>query len=279
MNLCLVGYGIIGKAWHRHYVTDGYALRLWNRSPQNLPEFVPDLLKAAEGADVIHIVVADPPAVQDIIERIAPVLRPETLVIQSSTISPSWATIFQTRVESLGASYVEAPFTGSKVAAENRQNIFYLGGRPQALERAETILAGLSKLIRRLGTVEQACALKLAMNLQIASISQALIESLTLARSYQIPDDLYFELLENNVSHSGLSELKKNKLLTADYRPQFSLKHLHKDLALALQSTEASRLPLTAATLNIYQQGLEAGLGEEDFIALIKLLTRDNTSP
>jgi 3-hydroxyisobutyrate dehydrogenase-like beta-hydroxyacid dehydrogenase len=110
------------------------------------------------------------------------------------------------------------------------------------------------------------------MNLQIASISQALAESLTLSRHYGIPDPLYFELLENNISRSGLSDLKKPKLLFRDYSPQFSVKHLHKDLALAAESAPSSQLPLTLSTLALYQKGLEKGLGEDDFSALIKLL-------
>ncbi len=274
MELCLAGYGIIGKAWHSHYLADGYELRTWNRSPKAVPGFVADLARAAKGADVIHIVVSDPPAVEKVLEKIIPVLGPESLIIQSSTISPSWASLFQSKVEAKGASYVEAPFTGSKIAAENRQNVFYLGGRPDAVQRAQRVLKGLSKIISHVGTVEQASALKLAMNLQIASIAQALSESLSLARSYGIPDILYFELLENNVSRSGLSDLKKPKLLASDYSPQFSIKHMHKDLNLALESALSTSLPLplTQATRAIYQQGLEQGLGDQDFTALIELL-------
>jgi 3-hydroxyisobutyrate dehydrogenase-like beta-hydroxyacid dehydrogenase len=272
MKLCLVGYGIIGKAWHAHYLADGYNVTIWNRSPKSLPGFVEDLSQAAKSVDVIHIVVADPPAVSQVVDKIVPVLNAETLVIQSSTISPHWAELFQTRVEATGASYVEAPFTGSKLAAENRQNVFYLGGQDKAVERAENILKNLSKLTKRLGSVRQASAVKLAMNLQIAAISQALTEGLTLARDYHIPDNIYFELLENNVARSGLSDLKKVKLLSKDYSPQFSVKHMHKDLALAMESSGHGKLPLTSATIEIYEKGLEQGLGEEDFTSLIKLL-------
>jgi 3-hydroxyisobutyrate dehydrogenase-like beta-hydroxyacid dehydrogenase len=272
MTICLIGYGIIGKAWRPHLISDGHKLRVWNRTPQDIPEYYPDLTLASRAAEIIHIVVADPAAVSSVLDQIEANLNQEVLVIQSSTISPRWGQSFHDRVTARGARYVEAPFTGSKLAAENRQNVFYLGGQPAVIKQAQAYLKTLSKITHHVGSVQQACAVKLAMNLQIAAIGQALTESLSFARSYGLSDSTYFDLLESNVARSGLSDLKKPKLCHHDYSPQFSVKHMHKDLALALDSCPPQILPLTRSVLNLYQQGLNQGLGEEDFTALIKLL-------
>ncbi|NJK91710.1 MAG: NAD(P)-dependent oxidoreductase [Blastochloris sp.] len=109
------------------------------------------------------------------------------------------------------------------------------------------------------------------MNLQIAAISQALSEGLRLARIHGLSDSLFFEVMENNVARSGLSDLKKPKLLASDFSPQFSVKHMHKDLRLALESAPAGSIPQTAATTSLYEQGLDQGLGDLDFSALIQL--------
>jgi len=273
MKVCLIGYGIIGAAWAVHYRQDGHELVVWNRTPRpDVPGFVADLACAAADAEVLHVVVADPPAVQSVLDGMDPVLGPGQLLLQSSTISPGASARFHARVESRGVDYVEAPFTGSKPAAEQRQNVFFIGGSAPAKARALKILQPLSRAVLDFGGHCQASAIKLALNLQIAAISQGLAEGLEFSRRAGIDDARFFEALDLNVAHSGLSDLKKAKLMASDFTPQFSVKHLHKDLRLAVESAAEGQLPLTGELCTIYQRGLEAGWGDLDFTALIRLL-------
>jgi 3-hydroxyisobutyrate dehydrogenase-like beta-hydroxyacid dehydrogenase len=274
MKIALIGYGIIGKAWSEHYVADGHELRVWNRTPKEVPHFVKDLNLAVSSADVVHIVIADPPAIESVLPSITANLSPAALVIQSSTISPDASDKFLALITKSGAGYVEAPFTGSKVAAEKRENVFFLGGNGRDKARAQAVLASLGRTFFDMGANRQACAIKLAMNLQIASISQALTEALEFSRLAGIADEKFFEVLDKNMAHSGLSDLKKPKLLAGDFSPQFSVKHLHKDLRLALASAPGNLLPLTAKAAEIHAEGLKQGLADEDFTALIKLLRK-----
>ncbi|MDR1304417.1 MAG: NAD(P)-dependent oxidoreductase [Verrucomicrobiales bacterium] len=274
MKIALIGYGIIGRAWSEHYIADGHELRIWNRTPKDVPHFVRDLGAAVRAAEVAHIVIADPPAIRSVLPELLKNLSPSALVIQSSTISPAASDEFLAAVTGSGAAYVEAPFTGSKVAAERRENVFFLGGDKHDKTRAEVVLRSLGKNFFDMGANRQACAIKLAMNLQIAAISQALTEALELSRSAGISDELFFKVLDKNVAHSGLSDLKKPKLLAGNFSPQFSVKHLHKDLRLALASVSvpAQTLPLTLKVTELHAAGLRAGLGEDDFCGLIRLL-------
>jgi 3-hydroxyisobutyrate dehydrogenase-like beta-hydroxyacid dehydrogenase len=273
MKICLAGYGLIGREWLRHYRADSFEVSVWNRSPQpDVPGFEPDLHAALAGAGVLHIVVADPPAVRSVLQMATRRLGPGLLVIQSSTISPAAAGEFWKLCSGHGAAYVEAPFTGSKPAAQERQNVFFLGGEASAKEQARKVLHGLSRRIFDLGTVEQASSIKLAMNLQIAGISQALGEALTMARRAGITDATFFELLECNIARSGVSELKKDKLAARDYAPQFSAKHMAKDVRLALETAEPGAYPMGSAVAQVYQAALDAGWGDDDFSGLIRLL-------
>ncbi|KAA6345654.1 2-hydroxy-3-oxopropionate reductase [termite gut metagenome] len=272
MKIVLIGYGIIGSAWSKHYASDGHDLRIWNRTPKDTPYFVQDLNTAVSGAEVVHIVIADPPAIDSVLPTVIANLAPGALVIQSSTISPDASDKFLAQIIKVGGSYVEAPFTGSKIAAEQRENVFFIGGSEPDKVRAKKVLSALSKKTFDMGTNRQACTIKLAMNLQIALISQALNEGLEFSRSAGINDELFFQILNENVAHSGLSDLKKPKLLTNDFSPQFSVKHLHKDLRLALATAPAKLLPITAKVADIYSEGLRQNWGDEDFTSLIKLL-------
>jgi 3-hydroxyisobutyrate dehydrogenase-like beta-hydroxyacid dehydrogenase len=280
MKICLAGYGIIGEAWSRHYRADGFELTIWNRTPKpGVSGFEANLTLAARAADVLHVVVADPAAVESVLVSALPHLPGHALVVQSSTISPHSARTFSDQVTQTGRAYVEAPFTGSKPAAEARQNVFYLGGQDEAKSRAERVLHGLSRKRFDIGTVEQAATLKLAMNVHIAGVAQALCESLAFARAGGISDDLYFEILDLNIAKSGVSTLKEPKLRTHDYSPQFSVKHMGKDLRLALETAAEGTTPLTHALHALHAEGERRGWGDDDFIGLIRLLAQNAPLP
>lgn len=272
MNIAFLGLGIIGSAWAKNLIADGHAVRCWNRTPMDFPNFHASILDAVEGAKVIFIVVADPPAVQSVLDQITPKLGPGQLVIQSSTISAKWTLRFAEQVQKTGACFLEAPFTGSKIAAQQRQTVYYLGGEPAIIEKARPILEPISSVIQHIGPLGTASSLKLAMNLNIAGVAQALCESLSLCRASGISDKAYFEALSRNVSHSGVSDLKESKLRQHDYSPQFSLKHMAKDLRLALETADDFALSLqqTGHLKKTYDEGIEAGWKEDDFIGLIR---------
>ena len=272
-NIAVLGLGIIGGSWARNLIADGHAVRCWNRTAMDFPNFHASIAEAVTGAETIFIVVTDPPAVQQVLTQILPKLGPGQRVIQSSTISARWTLHFAAQVNETGAEFLEAPFTGSKVAAQKRQTVFYLGGAEHIVEKARPILAPLSSAILHIGPLGSASTLKLAMNVNIAGVGQILCESLLLCRKAGISDELYFSALERNISHSGVSALKESKLRLHDYSPQFSLKNMAKDLRLALETATELSLELEQAKLldSIYQKGMASGWSEDDFIGLIRL--------
>jgi 3-hydroxyisobutyrate dehydrogenase-like beta-hydroxyacid dehydrogenase len=276
MKVSVLGLGIIGSAWAKNLISDGHAVRCWNRTPKDFPNFRASIQEAVEGAEVIFIVVADPPAVQSVLDKIQLKLGRGVLVIQSSTISAKWTRLFAEQVQGAGALFLEAPFTGSKLAAEQRQTVYYLGGEPGVVEKARPILEPISSAILHIGPLGSASSLKLAMNLNIAGIAQTLCESLTLCRAEGIPDKVYFTALAQNASRSGVSDLKEPKLRQRDYTPQFSLKNMAKDLRLALETAADLSVSLeqTVHLVKIYDQGMSAGWADDDFIGLMRFLDK-----
>src|ERR1019366_866275 len=120
------------------------------------------------------------------------------------TISAKWTNLFAKQVQETGAWYLEAPFTGSKIAAEQRQTVYYLGGDAEIIEMARPVLEPISSAILHIGPLGWASTLNLAMNVNIAGVPQILCESLTMCRSAGISDEIYFSALERNVSRSGV---------------------------------------------------------------------------
>lgn len=276
-SIAVLGLGIIGTPWAARYHAAGKLAGAWNRTPKPaLPQWKGSALQAASSADVIHIVVADPASVKEVLDAIFPALRGGKAVVQSSTIDPASAQAFEARVRATGALYVEAPFTGSKPAAEDGTTVFLMGGQAAALDAVEPLLALVSQTRFRLATVAQAAALKLALNLQIAAQMEALSESLSLARRAGIDDDLTFAALSKSVAYSGLVRLKEGKLRRGDFSPQFSVKHMHKDMRLAARA--APDLPLLETVRGRLAEAESRGMGDDDFSAL-SLLAKTEPSP
>ena len=274
MNISVLGLGIIGSAWAKNLIEDGHAVRCWNRTPKNFSNFCASIQEAVDRSEVIFIIVYDPPAVQSVLNQIKSKLAPGQLVIQSSTISAKWTRLFAGQVQETGAWFLEAPFTGSKIAAEQRQTVYYLGGDPEIVEKARPILKPISSAILHVGPIGSASTLKLAMNLNIAGVAQTLCESLILCRKAGIPDDIYFSALSRNAAHSGLADVKEPKLRQSDYSPQFSLKHMLKDLRQAREMAGSLPLPQLERTFEIYEAGVQRGWDDEDFSGLIRLLSQ-----
>jgi 3-hydroxyisobutyrate dehydrogenase-like beta-hydroxyacid dehydrogenase len=274
MRVAILGLGIIGETWARNLIADGVAVRPWNRTPKDIPGFVADAAAAARDADVVIIVVADPPAVDAVLSRIEPALRSGQVVVQSSTISADWTHRFAARVAARGAAYLDAPFTGSKLAAQARETVYYVGGEADVIERARPVLSRLAKAIVPVGAIGTASSVKLAMNINIALVAGALAESLSFARAAGVSDDVFFAALKLNASRSGVADLKEPKLRSGDFSPQFSLKHMDKDLRLALEGAGSAALPLLRRLKELSDQGMRAGWSDDDFSCLIRLAGR-----
>ena len=272
-NIGIIGLGIIGGTWAKNYAAAGRLAGTWNRTPQpGAPAWMDSPEAVARAADVIQIVVADPAAVESVLARILPELGPGKVIIQSSTIDAASSEDFAARVAARGARFLAAPFTGSKPAAEQRLTVFYLGGDAALIAEMEPLLALISSHRLIIGTNAQACTLKLAMNLNIAAQMQALAEALTLSRRAGITVDAFFDALSRNVSYSGVTKLKDPKLRARDFAPQFSVKHMHKDLRLAARGAGGDNFSVLTAVRKTLEATEARGMGNEDFSAMIKVI-------
>jgi 3-hydroxyisobutyrate dehydrogenase-like beta-hydroxyacid dehydrogenase len=268
----VIGLGIIGGVWAEHYQAAGILAGTWNRTPKAAPKFLDDPASVARASNVVHLVVADPPAVRGVLDRMLPELTERHLVIQSTTIDPASSAEFAALVRARGAAYVEVPFMGSRPAAEQRKIVFLLGGQGAQLDRAEAALAHLSELRFRVGTEWQASSLKLAYNLQVAVVMQGIAESLHASRKAEIPDETFFGILQKTALWSNFQGMKQGKLSNGEFDAQFSIKHMLKDVRLATALAGHGATPAALLLCEQLTRAAEEGLGDQDIAALIKAL-------
>jgi 3-hydroxyisobutyrate dehydrogenase-like beta-hydroxyacid dehydrogenase len=176
---------------------------------------------------------------------------------------------------------VDAPVTGSKTAAANGELVLMVGGDAGVVARLAPLFAPMAKRVVHLGPAGSGSTMKLINNLTIAGSMAALFEGLTLGRRAGLDDDKMLEVLTSGALASPLLALKGDAVRRRDFEPHFSFKHMAKDLRLARAESAALGAPHPVSDLldTLFASGLEQGLGEEDFAALVKVLERAAERP
>lgn len=271
-NAGVVGLGIIGSRVAVNLRKAGYQTWVWSRSPRPEPNFLASAAEVAESAKTIQIFVSDGPALIETVKAMAPALGPDHVILNHATVSPAQTVEASRIVQERHAHYLDAPFTGSRDAAAASQLVFYVGGDAAALDKVRSQLEVNAKAIIPIGEIGQAAAMKIAMNLMIAVSVGAYAEALALIDKSGIPLYKLGEAFQQNMVHSPLGDFKLPSMIRDDFDARFSLKHMFKDvqIALAMAEEHGLELPETAAYAGSAMSGLQSGWGDKDFSVLAK---------
>jgi len=261
-------------------VKAGHEVTVWNRTPKNIDGATTAATpaEAVKGKEAVWICVSDTKAVQSVLfgaQGAVHGLDSGTVVVDSSTISPSASLLCMEALQEKGCDFLDAPVTGSKVAAEAGTLIFMIGGNPNNIEKVEPLLRAMAKKVIHMGDNGKGLSAKLAQNMNIAFMYQGLCESLTLARKLGVPAEKMFELIESSMIRSGVAEYKKPFILNQDYTPNFPLKLMHKDIHLMLDAGRENDVKLPGLTKidEIYEEAAaRPGFNDLDYAVTITLL-------
>jgi len=263
----VIGLGIIGSRVVACLRKAGYQVWIWNRSPRPEPNFLSSPLEVAESANQIQIFVADGAALLSVVKALAPGLTPQHIVMNHATVSPHETREAAEIVTARHARFLDAPFTGSRDAAAQGELVYYIGGDSAVLAEARPLLQASSKTILEIGDIGQASVVKIATNLLSATAVEALAEAHALLDSHGIELRKLADALEVNAARSAVADMKIPCMLAGDFEPRFSLKHMFKDIqiALALAAEKNIELPAASAFAGAAMSGLQQGWGDSDF--------------
>lgn len=266
----VIGLGIIGSRVVDRLRKAGYQTWIWNRSPRPEPNFLSSPREVAEAATQIQIFVSDGAALLSVIDAMLPALTPQHIVLNHATVSPDQTREAANLVASSHAKFLDAPFTGSRDAAEQGELTYYIGGDPAVLQAARPLLEASSRAILEIGDIGQASVVKIATNLVSAAMVEALAEAHSLLDKSGVELRKFSEALVHNVSHSQLAEAKIPCMIAGDFEPRFSLKHMFKDVQLALEIAGKNNieLPSAAAFAGAAMAGMQQGWGDSDFAVI-----------
>lgn len=245
------GLGIIGSRVATRLADHGIPTITWNRTPRpGIHGIVATPADAAQRARVHHIFVRDEAAVDMVLAGILPALGAGHIVLVHATVPQAAVQRWSAAVGATGAGFLDAPFTGSRGAAEAGNLVYYIGGDEAVLEQVRPNLLPSSKAILHLGPVGHAAVVKIATNMVTTAIVQALAEAMAVTKSAGVDPALLLPAIANNGCRSGTSDLKLPAMLAGDFQPHFSLRNMLKDarFAAAIATVAGITLPAHAAT-------------------------------
>src|SRR5205085_8680874 len=171
-----------------------------------------------------------------------------------------------------GARLVEAPFTGSKLAAEKGELVYYVGGEESAVTEVRPLLQASSKAIVEIGKIGEASIIKVATNMVTAASVQAAAEAMALVHYSGIGLEKFAEALKHNAIFSATLEAKIPRIMNADFEPHFSVKHMLKDMQIANRLGREFDLDLTVAgaTRDRLLDEARQGRGDDDYSSIAR---------
>src|SRR5258705_5868839 len=284
MRVAFLGMGIMGRPMAANLVKAGHEVSIWNRTSGKDKDIdgartASSPADAARGADVVWMCVSDTKAVESVLfgpSGVEGSLTEGMIVADSSTISPSATLRFAERLKTRGVHYVDAPMTGSKIAAEGGSLIFMAGGEEPVLATLAPLFQAMGKQVFHMGDTSKGQATKLAMNLQIALIYEGFAEALTLATKLGVDINRLMPLVQASMVRSGVVDYKAPFIMKRDFSPNFPLRLMLKDIHLTLEAAKEARvrLPGLEAVEEVYDLAAEEGHQDLDYAATLTLLEK-----
>jgi 3-hydroxyisobutyrate dehydrogenase-like beta-hydroxyacid dehydrogenase len=247
-----------------------------NRSPAKAGPLVE---QGAAAAQVVISMVTDDAALAAVAEGpdgILAGLRPGTIYIDMSTVSPAASRQLAERVEELGAAMLDAPVSGSVPVAESGGLAIMVGGPEEAYLAASSLLHRLGSSVTHVGGHGQGLLLKLAINISLAAQMLAFSEGLLLAARGGIEPELAARVMTASSIGSPMLRTRAALALDPPAKAWFDVRLMHKDIRLSLQAARAAGVPLPAAAVvdQVLDQAEELGFGDSDIAGLYQMLAR-----
>ena len=271
-KVAVLGMGIIGSRACANLIEAGWNVACWNRTPKGLPGETATPEEAVDGGAIVAIYLKDAPALREVVARLESVLQPGQIVLNHATIDLETTRWLEQFCLDRGCRFLDAPFTGSKLAAGNGQLVYYIGGDPALAEQLEPYLSITSKSRLHCGPVGAATVVKLATNLISACVVQAMAESLAIATGHGVPAECLMQAVAENVSSSALTTMKFPLMVAGNFETHFSLANMGKDsrYMLALAEAVGVETPAIAAVSRRMAELCAEGFGDLDYSALAK---------
>lgn len=234
--------------------------------------------EVAAAADVVISMVTDDAALADVADGpdgILAGLRPGSLYIDMSTVSPRASRALAARVSEAGATMVDAPVSGSVPAARDGGLTIMVGGTDAGFAAASPVLRHLGN-ITHIGDNGHGLLLKLAVNISLAAQMIAFSEGVLLAERGGIDPAVASRVMTESAIGSPMLKARAPLVLDLPEQAWFDVELMHKDIRLVRDAGRQEGVPLpSAATADAVLSDAEMlGYGHRDIAGLFEVLAK-----
>jgi 3-hydroxyisobutyrate dehydrogenase len=286
MKIGFVGVGRMGSPMSRFLLKAGYPVMACDPDPEALARAkangattAASVAECARAADVVFSSIPDDKVLHKVALGDAGVLanvRPGTIYVDTSTVSPSASGEVGKAAAARGIPYLRMPMSGNSFSAEKGELTALVSGPPEAWEKVKPAVEKFTVARVYVGAEEQARYMKLVINLLVISTGALMAEALALGRKGGLEWGTMLDGLAASTIGSPWVKAKAQLLKAHDYTPTGTPHLVSKDLDLMLRAGDelGVPLPITSLTRQLMKATIAEGYGDEDFIAVVKLFER-----
>lgn len=281
-----IGLGIMGRPMAGHLLRGGHPLTVYNRTRSKTAELQAQGAAVAESpaevaalSEIVIVMVTDTPDVRQVVEGPRGVIegvRPGSVVVDMSTISPQAERALDEALRARGAALVDAPVSGGDVGAREATLAIMAGGDPQVFERVRPVLGLLGKSITYCGPSGSGQIAKLSNQILVSVTLLAVSEALVFARKNGLDPSTMISAVSGGAAQSWQLTNLGPRIIKRDFAPGFMVDLVQKDLRLVLEASGGAgvSLPATALVHQLFGSSQAHGGGREGTQSLAKVVER-----
>lgn len=281
-----IGLGTVGLHMAANLAKGEYELTVYDPNPAKVAELealgakgATNAAEAARGRDLVIAIMTEADELGPIFfsdTGILAALEPNTIFANMGTHSLETTLKLSEETTKKRCYYLDAPVWGSREHAANGLLTIIVGGDPAVVGKCREpfSLFGLNTI--PVGGIGDATKMKFIVNLVQAELVQVLAEGLVFGEKMGFKADKILEVLDTRGVASPLFHLKGRSMCRGDFTRSLALKYVNDQMHLVMNAARlvGLHLPAAEAVTKVYEQGVEAGWGEEDFSAVIKVLRK-----
>ncbi|MGE6232619.1 L-threonate dehydrogenase [Aeromonas media] len=286
-HVAVIGLGAMGMGAARSCLRAGlttYGIDLSEQARSQLQQagaaaVMADARPLAETLDAVLLLVVNAAQVRRILfgeEGLARHLKPGTAIMVSSTIAAEEASTLAAELAQLGLPMLDAPVSGGAIKADAGEMTVMAAGSDAAFDKLAPVLDAVAGKLYRVGSEPgQGSTVKIIHQLLAGVHIAVAAEAMALASRAGVSLDLMYDVVTHAAGNSWMFENRMPRVLTGDYQARSAVDIFVKDLTLVADTAKALRfpLPLASTALNMFLGASNAGHGQEDDSAVIKIFS------
>ncbi len=288
-TIAIIGTGNMGAPMALNLKQGGFRVKAYDLVTRKLDALTPHGIEKCDnhqqcvtGVDAVLTMLPSGVEVKDVYHnQVLNAVKPGCLLIDSSTIDLADAQALHATARRRALRMLDAPVSGGTVGAKNGALTFMVGGDPDTLDTARVFFNAMGKSIIHCGTGGMGQAAKMCNNLMLGIQMASVAEGFNLARQCGLSDETLFEVATQSsgncfalTTFCPIPDLVASAPSSHGFRPGFSTGLMLKDMNLALNAAELSKLDLSTAkeAAKIYDAFAAQGNANKDFSAIYQFV-------